>query len=103
MGNIIQRSPHTSGAVRLNNLYLAKITILNNSISVDPNKLKTNQIKIKVLIGYVIGILGLIMLIWNAYIYLSQSGYNKISLVAGLLFCIIGAVLIKKNKNKNTT
>ena len=52
----------------------------------------------KLIIGYVTGILGFIMLIWNAYIYFSQSDLNGVSSVGGILLCIIGAVMIKKNR-----
>jgi hypothetical protein len=38
----------------------------------------------------------------NAYVYLSKSDFIKISpgpsLIFGLLFCIIGATMIRKNK-----
>ncbi|HNW98532.1 MAG TPA: hypothetical protein PKK00_09010 [Bacteroidales bacterium] len=44
--------------------------------------------------------IGLLMLIWNAYFYLSITNYNKFSTIAGLLFCIIGAVMIKKSKKE---
>lgn len=61
-----------------------------------------NKMKTKMVIGYVFGIIGLIILVLNAYVYLSKSDFIKMSpgasLIFGLLFCIIGATMIRKNK-----
>lgn len=58
--------------------------------------------KTKVIIGYVFGVIGLIILVLNAYIYVSKSDLIKISpgasIIFGLLFCTIGAIMIRKNK-----
>jgi hypothetical protein len=48
--------------------------------------------------GIMIGIIGLAMLGWNAWTYLSKSSYDRVSIIIGLLFCLIGAVMIKVGK-----
>ncbi len=57
------------------------------------------QDKTRKIIGFCFGIAGLVLLIWNAYVYLSHQETSKVSVMTGLLFCIEGAVLIKKSKS----
>jgi len=60
--------------------------------------------KTKMVIGYVFGFIGLIILVLNAYVYLSRSDIIKTSpresLIFSLLFYIIGATMIRNNKEK---
>lgn len=49
-------------------------------------------------LGYLIGITGLVMLGWYAYNYLSGKGPVNFSAGVALLFCLIGAALIRKEK-----
>jgi len=61
------------------------------------------MMKTKIIIGYAIGIIGLIILFFNASVYLSNADFtilpSGVLLIIGLLFCMIGSILIKKNKN----
>jgi len=57
-----------------------------------------NSMKPVRVLGYLFGITGLILLISNAVTYWGNQKYEKISIVAGLLFCMIGAALIRKRK-----
>lgn len=65
---------------------------------------KKNQMKTQLFIGYLIGLLGLAMLICNAYVYLSKTDFiilpSGVQLILGLLLCVSGAALIRKDKNK---
>jgi len=58
--------------------------------------------KTKMVIGYVFGIIGLIILVLNAYVYLNKSDIIKMSPwtnpIFSLLFYIIGATMIRNNK-----
>ena len=64
------------------------------------------KIKTKMVIGFVFGIIGLIIIVLNAYAYLSKTDIIKMSsgasLIFGLLFCIIGATLMHKYKKIKT-
>jgi len=50
------------------------------------------------IIGYIFGILGLVTLIYNAFIYISGSGFQALSTISALLLCIVGAVMIAGRK-----
>ncbi len=52
----------------------------------------------KMLYGRIFAIVGLIILLANATSYLSNTNWNVPSSGAGLLMCIVGAILIKKGK-----
>jgi len=64
------------------------------------------EIKTKMVIGFVFGIIGLIIIVLNAYAYLSKTDIIKMSsgasLIFVLLFCIIGATLMHKYKKIKT-
>ena len=57
-----------------------------------------NKMKTQKGLGYLIGIAGLVMLGWNAYVYLSGKKLNNVSAGIALLFCLTGAALIRKEK-----
>ena len=71
------------------------------------NSMLTIKNKMNKVIGYIIGILGLILLVWNAYLYLSKSDFiflpSGVQLILGILLGVGGAALIRKDKNKNDT
>lgn len=50
--------------------------------------------KTQKVIGFCFGIAGLMLLIRNAYVYLSHQDAGKVPVMTGLLFCNVGAVLI---------
>ncbi len=52
------------------------------------------------IIGYIFGILGLIVLVYNAYLYLSGSDIQTMSTISALLLCLIGGVMIFKRKKR---
>ncbi len=52
----------------------------------------------KLVLGYIIAFAGLALLVLNAYIYFSGSGFNHISVGSSLLIIMIGAVLVKNNR-----
>ncbi|HRY33892.1 MAG TPA: hypothetical protein P5531_13070 [Bacteroidales bacterium] len=54
--------------------------------------------KLKRITGYVIGIAGLLLLAWSAFVYLSGSERIMVSSGSALFLCFIGAVLIKKTR-----
>lgn len=54
--------------------------------------------KTKLVIGYILGGIGLLLIVWNGYLFVSGKSVEVISLVFGVIIYIVGAVLIKKNK-----
>ena len=54
--------------------------------------------KAKLVIGYTLGGVGLLLIVWNGYLLVSGSSVDFISLGIGILAYVIGVVLIKKNK-----
>ena len=54
--------------------------------------------KTKLVIGYVLGSIGLLLIVWNGYLFVSGKSVEAISLTLGIIIYIVGAVLIKKNK-----
>ena len=72
------------------------------SSSLNQKENKMQKIKSKLAIGFVIGTIGLIILILNAFEYLSNMEVTIMSsgasIIFGLLFCIIGATLLHINK-----
>lgn len=50
----------------------------------------------KKVIGYVIAGTGLLILVWNAFVYLGQKEMTTVSTVVGLMLCVIGAGLVSK-------
>jgi uncharacterized integral membrane protein len=58
--------------------------------------------KSRLFVGYVLAIVGLISLIINtlAYIFIAKQGFFQARplIIFGLLFCIIGAVMIVSNR-----
>lgn len=62
------------------------------------NATKTNSTKIILVIGYISGIIGLILSVWSAVNYLIYSEWIVVPSRVGLFLCIIAAVLIAKNR-----
>jgi hypothetical protein len=54
--------------------------------------------KTKLVIGYILGGVGLLLIVWNGYLYVGEKSIDAISLVIGIVLYVVGAVLIKKNK-----
>lgn len=49
-------------------------------------------------IGYILAGVGLLLIVWNGYLFVSGKSVEAISLTLGIIIYIVGAVLIKKNK-----
>ena len=54
--------------------------------------------KTKLVIGYILAGVGLLLIVWNGYLLVSGKSVEAISLTLGIIIYIVGAVLIKKNK-----
>lgn len=54
--------------------------------------------KTKLVIGYILAGVGLLLIVWNGYLFVSGKSVEAISLTLGIIIYIVGAVLIKKNK-----
>lgn len=54
--------------------------------------------KAKLVIGYILAGVGLLLIVWNGYLLVSGSSVDFISLGIGILTYVVGVVLIKKNK-----
>jgi hypothetical protein len=54
--------------------------------------------KTKLVIGYILASVGLLLIVWNGYLFVSGKSVEAISLTLGIIIYIVGAVLIKKNK-----
>ncbi len=53
----------------------------------------------KLLYGRIAAIAGIIIIFANALNYLTNASWSIPSSTAGLFFCILGTILIKKSKN----
>ncbi|WP_320052686.1 hypothetical protein [uncultured Acetobacteroides sp.] len=54
--------------------------------------------KAKLVIGYILAGVGLLLIVWNGYLYVSEKSVEAISLTLGGVMYIAGAVLGKKNR-----
>jgi hypothetical protein len=54
--------------------------------------------KTKLVIGYILSGVGLLLIVWNGYLFVSGKSVEAISLVFGVTIYIVGTVLVKKNK-----
>jgi len=52
----------------------------------------------KSIIGYILGVTGLVLLGLNAFDYIADSSFNPPPLGASMLVCILAVILITKNK-----
>jgi hypothetical protein len=52
------------------------------------------------ILGYFFAIAGLVILILNAYWYITGEGIQTISLVSSILLCLLGAVMIRLRQKK---